>query len=60
QQLAWMLPMGKSIGGNILIATLMALVCAALSWFVVERPALRLKKRWVARGPEASPVAAQG
>ncbi len=60
QQLAWMLPMGKSVAGNILIATAIALACAALSWFVVERPALRLKKRWVARGPEASPVTAQG
>ena len=60
QQLAWMLPAGKGIGGNIVIATAIALACAALSWFLVERPALRLKKRFVARGPEASPVAAQG
>ena len=60
QQLVWMLPVGKSVVGNIVIATAIALACAALSWFVVERPALRLKKRWVARGPEASPVAAQG
>ncbi len=60
QQIAWMLPAGKSIAGNIIIATTIALTCAALSWFVVERPALRLKKRWVARGPQASPVAAQG
>lgn len=60
QQLAWMLPIGKTIAGNIVIATLIALGCAALSWFLVERPALRLKKRFVARGPEASPVAAQG
>ncbi len=60
QQLAWMLPLGKSVTGNIVIATAIALTFAALSWFVVERPALRLKKRWVARGPEASPVAAQG
>lgn len=59
QQLAWMLPAGKTIAGNIGIATAIALVCAALSWFVVERPALRLKKRFVARGPDASPVAAQ-
>ena len=58
QQLAWMLPWGKSIGGNILIASIIALTCAALSWFLIERPAMRLKKRWVARGPEASPVAA--
>ena len=60
QQLAWMLPAGKSIVGNILIATAIAITCAALSWFLIERPALRLKKHWVARGPKASPVAAQG
>ena len=60
QQLAWMLPAGKSITGNILIATVIALGLAAMSWFLIERPALRLKKRWVARGPKASPVAAQG
>ena len=58
QQLAWLLPAGKSIAGNIAIATLIALACAALSWHLVERPALRLKKRFVARGPKASPVAA--
>jgi peptidoglycan/LPS O-acetylase OafA/YrhL len=58
QQLAWMLPAGKTIAGNIAIATAIALACAALSWYVVERPALRLKKRFVARGPAASPVAA--
>ncbi|HWS77440.1 MAG TPA: acyltransferase [Thermomonas sp.] len=60
QQLAWMLPIGKTIAGNIVVATAIALACAALSWFLVERPALRLKRRFVARGPEASPVAARG
>ena len=59
QQLAWMLPAGKTIAGNIAIATVIALACAALSWVLVERPALRLKRRLVARGPDASPVAAQ-
>ena len=59
QQLAWMLPAGRTIAGNIIIATVIALACAALSWLLVERPALRLKKRFVARGPAASPVAAQ-
>ena len=59
QQLAWMLPAGKTTTGNILIATAIALACAAASWWLVERPALRLKKRFVARGPAASPVAAQ-
>lgn len=58
QQLAWMLPLGKSVAGNIVIASAIALACAGLSWLLVERPALRLKKRWVARGPVASPVAA--
>ena len=60
QQLAWMLPIGKSVAGNIIIASSIALACAALSWFLVERPALRLKRRWVARGPQASPIVSQG
>ena len=59
QQLAWMLPIGKSVFGNIVIATAIALACAALSWFLVERPALRLKQRLVARSPQASPAATQ-
>lgn len=58
QQLAWMLPMGKTIPGNIVIATGLALTLAALSWFLVEKPALRLKRRYVARAPEISPVGA--
>ena len=44
---------------NAFWATLLALALAAGSWFLVERPALRLKKRFVARAPEALPVAAQ-
>jgi peptidoglycan/LPS O-acetylase OafA/YrhL len=59
QQLAWMLPIGKTIAGNIVIATAIALACAALSWFLVERPALRLRKRFVAGAPAASPIAGQ-
>ena len=43
---------------NMAWATLLALILAALSWFLVERPALRLKKRLVARAPKASPVGA--
>ena len=60
QQLAWMLPAGKSVAGNIVIATLIAMACAAVSWWLVERPALRWKKRWVARAPDASAVGVQG
>ena len=44
---------------NVLWTTLLAAVLATGSWFLVERPALHLKKRFVARAPEASPVAAQ-
>lgn len=58
QQLAWMLPWGKTIAGNIVIASLIALTLGALSWFLVERPALRLKRRWVAKAPDISPVGA--
>ena len=58
QQLAWMLPWGKGIAGNILIASAIALALGALSWFLVERPALRLKRRWVAKAPPISPVGA--
>jgi peptidoglycan/LPS O-acetylase OafA/YrhL len=58
QQLAWMLPWGKDIAGNILIASAIALTLGVLSWFLVERPALRLKKRWVAKAPPISPVGA--
>ncbi|MFS8137566.1 MAG: hypothetical protein ACMG50_05495, partial [Thermomonas sp.] len=59
QQLAWMLPAGKTITGNVLLATAIALGCATLSWLLVERPALRLKKRWLAPAPQSSPVAAK-
>ena len=34
----------------------LALALAALSWFLVERPALRMKRRWVA-APVATPPA---
>ena len=43
---------------NVLWTTLLAAVLATGSWLLVERPALHLKKRFVARAPEASPVAA--
>ena len=58
QQLAWLLPAGKGIAGNIVIASAIALALGALSWFVVERPALRLKRRRVAQAPAISPVGA--
>src|SRR5690606_6226087 len=44
---------------NTLWATLRAALLAAGAWFLVERPALGLKKRFVARAPDASPVAAR-
>ena len=41
---------------NVAWTTPLALAMAALSWFLVERPALRLKRRWVA-APVATPPA---
>ena len=43
---------------NTFWTTLLALALAAASWFLVERPALRLKRRFGTRTPAASPVAA--
>ena len=43
---------------NMAWATALALTLAAASWFVVERPALRLKKRFGTLTPAASPAAA--
>jgi len=43
---------------NMAWATVLALLLAALSWHLVERPALRLKKRFGTRTPAASPAAA--
>ena len=55
QQLAF-LAGANTVPGNIAAATVLALVCAALSWFVVERPALAWKRRLIARSP--APVGA--
>jgi peptidoglycan/LPS O-acetylase OafA/YrhL len=41
---------------NMAWATALALVLAALSWFLVERPALHLKHRFGTRTPAASPA----
>lgn len=46
QQLA-LLAGATTIVGNILVASLLALVCAALSWFLVEKPALSYKRKIV-------------
>jgi len=43
---------------NVAWATPLALLLAAGSWFLVERPALRLKKRFGTRSPAVSPAAA--
>ncbi|HVR82065.1 MAG TPA: acyltransferase [Luteimonas sp.] len=43
---------------NMAWATALALALAGLSWFLVERPALRLKKRFGIRTPAASPASA--
>lgn len=43
---------------NTIGASALALLLAALSWFLVEHPALRLKKRFGTRTPSASPATA--
>ena len=43
---------------NVLWTTPLALAMAALSWFLVERPALRWKRRFGTKTPMASPVQA--
>jgi peptidoglycan/LPS O-acetylase OafA/YrhL len=53
QQLALLFG-AATLASNILAATAMTLVCAALSWFCIERPALRLKRRMAAH---AAPIA---
>lgn len=66
QQLA-LLAGATTLALNIAAATAMTLVCAALSWFAVERPALRLKRRWsrslgaasLAIAPPSSPSPSQ-
>jgi peptidoglycan/LPS O-acetylase OafA/YrhL len=43
---------------NFVLASVLAFACAAGSWFLVERPALHLKRRFGTRTPVASPVGA--
>jgi peptidoglycan/LPS O-acetylase OafA/YrhL len=50
---------GGTVSRNIAWATALALLMAAGSWFLVERPALRLKKRFGTRSPAASPAVAR-
>lgn len=43
---------------NTLWATLFALALAGMSWFLIERPALQMKRRFGTKTPVASPAAA--
>ncbi|KGQ19691.1 Acetyltransferase [Lysobacter dokdonensis DS-58] len=43
---------------NVLWASVLAFACAVASWFLVERPALRLKRRFGTRSPIESPARA--
>jgi peptidoglycan/LPS O-acetylase OafA/YrhL len=54
----WMPTLGPL--GNTLGATLLAGACAVASWFLVERPALRLKPRLHVRESAAVPASATG
>lgn len=57
QQVAMLLG-ATTVLTNTLAASALAFVCAALSWFVVERPALGWKRRLLARRPalESAPA----
>jgi peptidoglycan/LPS O-acetylase OafA/YrhL len=48
QQLALLAGASTALG-NTAVATVLALICAALSWFLIERPALAWKRRLIAR-----------
>ena len=52
QLVQWAAPGGPL--HNVAWTTLLAFALAALSWLLVERPALRLKQRWVAPPPTAA------
>ena len=58
QQLA-LLAGAASVAANTLVATALALACAAASWFLVERPALRWKRKRAteAHAPAIAPQA---
>jgi peptidoglycan/LPS O-acetylase OafA/YrhL len=57
QLVQWLAP-GTSVAGNVVGATVIAGSLAVASWFCIEAPALRLKKRFkVKRAPEAAPDA---
>jgi peptidoglycan/LPS O-acetylase OafA/YrhL len=49
QQLAF-LAGASTVIANTLVSTILALVYAALSWFLIERPALRWKRRLISLG----------
>lgn len=55
QQVA-MLVGAVSVAANIAVATALALACAIASWYLVERPALGLKRRWAAPLPATEPA----
>ena len=53
QQIAFLLG-ATGVLTNTLLSSVLALACAALSWFLIERPALALKPR--RRPPESAPA----
>jgi peptidoglycan/LPS O-acetylase OafA/YrhL len=59
QQLAMLLG-ATTLLTNTLTATALALACAALSWFLIERPALGLKRRWFQRSSTQRPSTSTG
>jgi peptidoglycan/LPS O-acetylase OafA/YrhL len=53
QQLAYLAGATTALG-NTAAATVLALICAALSWFLIEQPALGWKRRLIARIPASA------
>lgn len=54
QQVALLMGAATAVS-NTVVASGLAITCAAASWFIVEKPAMRLKRRWVAHPPAATP-----
>ena len=54
QQIAFLLG-ATTVLTNTLLASVLAIACAALSWFLIERPTLDWKRRWL---PSPTPLAA--
>jgi peptidoglycan/LPS O-acetylase OafA/YrhL len=60
QTIAWALPELRNWYWNLLIAAPVTILFAAISWHLIEKPALSLRKKLVALPPQQSAVAVSG